>query len=613
MAKQKIVIRDFSGGIATTSEKKDVANSARFSKNLNPFEDPAYITLARKPTKVSGVLVTALPTWAEDGSPFSTSRYFYAEDGKIHQETSGAVWSTLRTVSGGAGEGFKVFDDFLYYALGSELGRYGKLTGTPAFDDAFLSDGTMDADQSGGSTGQTYATATPINETALHRQTFTPERDPLKAITIDVNDTGDDPDWTLTVHDAYDNTIGSKTIAFASVATGDLVFTFATPLRVIIGNEYHFHITTSTTTGAPKVTTGTTTDLEDAEFSTTFGILIDSTFHPMVSLEDTLIIGNERYLATWNQSEYNPNMVALEPGFEVRALAKFEEFVVAAAIKGGSVTGGEEARLYFWDGIVASTIVSYNYYVDVTAGMPNSIFNSKGELLGVYGNFGKMCKGTAPFQDIVSKMPKLTRGKYITVYPGAMTEYEGRTLIGVSGVTDDGTNLEQGVYEYGKQFSYLPDAFNFPYTISTGTTKSATLKIGLVKSMGTDLYIGWRDAATYGVDKIALGDSAYGSGTWESLIFDGGNPEKQMLPITLKITFEPLTTGQSVTPKYKLDRATSFTSGTAASTVGDTSVEWPIYTRCREIEFAFDLASSSYTFVKITSVTLEYDDLAEED
>ena len=72
-----------------------------------------------------------------------------------------------------------------------------------------------------------------------------------------------------------------------------------------------------------------------------------------------------------------------------------------------------------------------------------------------------------------------------------------------------------------------------------------------------------------------------------------------------------MSAGQTVTPKYKLDRAAAFTDGTAA-TSGDTRVELPIYTRCREIEFGFDLASTSATFIKVTGVILEYDTLESE-
>jgi len=487
MAIKKLTIKNFSGGIGTVGEKIDVANSAKFTKNLNPFEDPSYVTLARGATKVSGSTVTALPTWMEDGSPFDTNRYFTGEGGKIYRETSAGVWSSLRTVSGSAGEGLKVFDDYLYYALDAELGRYGKLTGTPAFDDAFLSDGTTDKDQSGGGTGSTdYVPPTSISEGTTARQTFTPTRDPLKAIIINVDVVGTG-DWTVTVHDSNNVEIGALTIVNGSVSVGDQTFTFATPLRLVIGNAYHFHVTSTVADGG--VDTNVNTDLEGASFSTLFGILITATFHPMVEHLNLLVAGNVNYLATWDQATYNPNKITFAKGFECRTLAKFQEFVVAGCFKGANIGESEEGRLYFWDGISTT----FNFYTDVTIGAPNALHNARGELFGVYGNNGAMYKGNDPFEDIVDKIPKLARGKKVEVYPGAITEFEGRTLIGVGGSTDDGTGLEQGVYEHGRQQSILPNAFNFPFTISTGTTSATTLKIGMVKAVGTDLYIGWQD------------------------------------------------------------------------------------------------------------------------
>ena len=68
----------------------------------------------------------------------------------------------------------------------------------------------------------------------------------------------------------------------------------------------------------------------------------------------------------------------------------------------------------------------------------------------------------------------------------------------------------------------------------------------------------------------------------------------------------------TVTGCEGVDRASSFTTGTAASTVGDTRVELPIYTRCKEMEFGFNLASTSNTFPKIVGIILEYDNLSEE-
>ena len=606
MAKQRLIIKEFSGAVATTGEKKDVPNSFKFLKNLNPFIDPSSITQARIATKKSSTTITGLPHWMEDGSPWATDRYVYDSAGKIYKVTNADLVSSLRTVSGGAGEGLKVFDDYLYYALTAELGRYGLLSGTPAFNDSFLSDGTTDVDQTGGGTGSTdYVPPTTISEVATARQTFIPAKDSLKAIIIDVDVVGTG-NWTVTVHDTNDVSIGSKAIANGSMSTGDVTFTFATPLRIEIGDSYHFHVTSTVANGG--VDTNVNTDLEGAEFSSLFGILISATFHPMVEHLNLLVIGNERYLARWDRATYDPNKITFAAGFECRTLAKFEEFVVAGCFKGSSISDTEEARLYFWDGISPT----FNFYTDVTLGAPNALHNSKGILVGVYGNRGAMYQGNDPFEELVDEVPKLAKGKKVEVYPGAITEYEEKTLIGYSAATDDSSGLEQGVYQLGKQDQRLPEAFNYPFTISTGTTQATTLKIGMVKAIGTDLYIGWRDNTDYGLDKITFGDSAINGGQLESLIFDSGDPDKEFLPLNLVIKFEALTTGQSVTPKYKYDRASSFTTGTAASTVGDTRIEEALFNRCKEIEIGFNLASSSNTFIKVTEVRLIYDDLASE-
>lgn len=611
MAESQITTIDFSGGIATISEKKDKENSALFTKGLNIFEDPAYLTLAQKTTKVSGSTVTDLIHWAEDGSPYDTNRYFYSSGGKIYRETSGDVWSSLRTVSGGGGEGLLVFDNYLYYPQPTEMGRYGPLNGTPAFQDSFS--GWWIATQlqdTGGGTGSTdYVPPTSISEVATARQTFTTSKDPIKSITIDVDVTGTG-DWTVTVHDAANNAIGAKTIVNGSMSVADITFTFATPLQNEIGEDYHFHVTSTVADGG--VDTNVNTDLEGAEYTIQYSTLATATFHPMVEFLNGFAFGNGHYIGYFDNATYSPNKVVLPPGFEVRAMTKIQEFVIAECYRGASFSESEEQRRYFWDGISPT----FNFFVDITVGVPHAVHNSKNSLIAVYGNDGSVYKGGDTTEAVIGKevdsVPKLTRGKKVQVYPGAITEHNGRTLIGYSALTDDGTNLEQGVYEIGKQSESLPLVLNFPHQISTGTTKATTVKIGCVKSFGDDLYIGWRDDSTYGVDKINIADGANAAGSWESRIFDGGDPNKYIQAIKVEIEFEALTTGQSVTPKYKLDRASSFTTGTAASTVGDTTVSLYINTLCKEAEWGFNLASTSNTFIKIKSINFVADTLETE-
>jgi hypothetical protein len=609
MALQNLNIQDFSGGIATISEKKDIAFSAKFTKGLSPFEDPAHLVNSKKTTKVSGTTVTDLIHWMQDGSPWDTNRYFLSSGGKIYRETNAAIWSSLRTVTGCAGEGLLVHDNYLYYALDTDIGRYGPLDNSPAFTDAFTSWWlAADLQTTGGGTGQDdYVPPTTIAETAAARQTFTPDHDPITSVVINVDVVGTG-NWTVTVHDYNNRVIGSKTIAVASVVVGDNTFTFAAPLRVQPGEEYHFHVTSTVADGG--VDTDVDTDLEGAYYIINFAPLISADFHPMTEMLGGWVIGNERYIGFFDNvdGEYDPTRVELAAGFEVRNITKYNEFVVVEAWKGQSFSEAEGIRRYYWDG----NSPTYNYFEEITAGGPNAVSTYRKQLVGIYGNRGSVYSGEKAETKLVDHIPKLARGKKVEIYPGAIDEYEERLVIGIAASTDDGTALEQGVYEFGNQAEGLPFVLSYPYLISTGTTQATTLKIGSVRAFGKDLYIGWRDDTSYGVDKVSASDSAIAAGLWESRIFDADDAAKFKQAIKLQIEFEALTVNQTVTPKYKLERAASFTTGDAIG-VGETQADVYINSLYKEIEFGFDFTSTSNTFLVIKSLSFVYNDLTEEE
>lgn len=609
MAQQQLSIKRFNGAISAIGEKVGPEHSAKFIKNLNPFEDPSYITNSKAPSKISSTTVDGLVHWIVDASPWNTNRYAYDAQGKIYQINSSDTVSLLQTTSGSAGEGFLVHDNYLYYPQATDIGRYGPLDNSPSFTDSFENWWLIgDLRTTGGGTGGTdYTPQTSINEGNTHRQTFIADHDPIESITIDVDVVGTG-DWTVTLHDANDRSLGTSTIANGSMSTGDVTFTLSSIARVIPGEEYHFHVTSTVADGG--VDTDANNDLEGAEYTIEYQELIDADFHMMAEMLGGWAIGNERYIGFFDNinGEYDPNAITLAPGFEVRNVYRSGEYLIAEAWRGQSFAQAEEARRYYWDGIETT----FNFFEDLPMGAPNAVQSYRGEPVGIYGNRGGFYTGSQQFQKIVKETPKLARGKVLEVYPGAVAEYEERLVFGVAASTDDGSSLEQGIYEYGSQETALPNALNFPYEISTGTSQGTTLKISALGSFGQDLYIGWRDGSNYGIDKITAGDSAVNGGVWESRIFDDGDPDKDKLAVKLEITFESLTTNQTVTPKYKINRAASFTTGTAA-TSGDTSVDLYIHSRFKEIEYGFNLASSSNTFIVITGINLIYNDLEEEE
>lgn len=595
--------------MSSISSKVGIENSAKFTKAGNIFQDPAFFTLVKETSKISSTTVTGLIHHFEDASPHNTNRFAYDSGGVIYTINSSDSVSLSRTVSGGAGEGLVVHDNGLYYALATNIGRYFPLDNSPAFDDALTSwHNTTDLQHTGGGTGAAdYVPPTSIAETAAARQTFTADHDPINSIVIDVDVVGSG-DWTVTLHDRNNRSVGSKTIVNGSMSVADITFTFASPLRIEPGEEYHFHVTSTVADGG--VDTSMATDLEAAEFVINYGVLIDADWHMMVRFFGGWVVGNERYLGFFDRlsGTYNPTKIKLDPGFEARSVYTVEEYVVVEAWKGQSFNKAEEAIRYFWDGLQSA----YNYAEPLPAA-PNAGMSYRNSIVGVYGNKGSIYTGSKPMTKIVDKLPKLPADHYIEVYPGAISEYEERLVIGYGALTDDGTDVEQGVWEFGSQSSELTNVLNFPYIISTGTTQGTTLKIGAVKAFGQDLLIGFRDNTTYGIDKVTIsGNSTDGTAQWRSRLFDNGDANKTKQAIKLEIQFEALVSGDSVTPVYEINRSGSETSGTAVTTVGATEANLFINSNFREISFGFDLSTSANTFPKVISINFTWEPLEEE-
>ena len=185
-------------------------------------------------------------------------------------------------------------------------------------------------------------------------------------IDVDVVGTGD---WTVTVHDQNNRSLGSKTVANGSMVVGDNTFTFASVIRVQPKESYHFHVTSTVADGG--LDTETATDHEGAEFVVNFAPLITADFHEMSEMLGGWAIANERYIGFFDNvnGEYNPTKVVLAPGFEVRTMTKNEEYLVVEAWKGQSFSEAEEVRRYFWDGIEST----FNYFEEINEGGPNAL------------------------------------------------------------------------------------------------------------------------------------------------------------------------------------------------------------------------------------------------
>jgi len=470
----------------------------------------------------------------------------------------------------------------------------------------------LDIDTSQVLSGQTYTLPTSIIEDAIDIRSFTPVNDPQASVSffVDTKGTGN---WTVTIHDQQNRTIATTTMANANIPiAGEVEFIFTTPWRIVIGKTYHIHLTSTVADG--KIVTGTADNISTAKYYTYFGFLVtDTQFHPIVPFLQYEVIGNERYLATWDGAFYNPNLIAFPPQWKVRCFGFWREYLAIGMWRGGLITGFDRGRIYFWDGQAPT----FNFFIDIAEGQVNALCGIdsdlymyagyRGLLMDYQGNYAST--GSAQSQK-VKRMPQLSGNDYTEVYPGALTMWRGLLHAGLY-ANSNSTTVGRGVYSYGTLNQMYPQILSFDYPISTGNYGS-TVQIGSITPVGTSLVVGWKDGSGFGADKVDFNNNPARVGELQTLVMDDNSIWHQSETLALKADFLPLTTGQSVEIELNLDR-NGFTSLGTQSTISKTSVRNAISSgRAQEYQLGVKLFSSGTTSPTLLGLSLLKDELTSE-
>ena len=483
------------------------------------------------------------------------------------------------------------------------------LTGSPVYSTDVPFSGVTaraDLDQSLDTSGNTYALATTIAETATHRQTFIPLKDPQKSIQINIAAIGIG-DWTLTVHDALNREVAAKTVTNAELHTGLYEFTFSSVWRPVLEGSYHFHLTSTVADGT--VVSTSSNDLETGEFFSYYQFLVEDQYHPVAQMLNFLAIGNERYVAKWEgltSSTYAPHKIILPSGYRVRCFAHWREYLAIGTWKGTNIYDYDQGRIFFWNG----TSSTYDFYIDVPEGGINAMLGSKGLLYIWAGYSGDMLvyQGGDEAQKI-KRLPNITTDKYVEVLPGAATMWRSLVHFGIAG-NSDSTAIHKGVYTWGSLNRNYPASLGFDYPLSLGDLTSSSVKVGMVAASGQNLYISWQNSNVYGVDKVSVSNAPYMSASYESLISDLGYLPRKKLPLIVRVDFEPLISGQRIDVKYKAERESTWHTETE-DTVGAEEVRMRIPIQAKEVQVGFDLTCTASTSPVITGISLESEDSSE--
>ena len=128
MAKKLWVTDRFYGGMSE-AQKEGPKGSFLYGDRLDLKTDLTALGVNVKTTKDSGTVVTDLPKWIEHDAT-NDRTYAYGDDGNFYSENAG-TWSALTAPTTAAGQGMRIWNDYVYLRKTSVLARYGLLSGSP--------------------------------------------------------------------------------------------------------------------------------------------------------------------------------------------------------------------------------------------------------------------------------------------------------------------------------------------------------------------------------------------------------------------------------------------------------------------------------------------------
>lgn len=621
---EPVGLGSFFGGWSTD---KQLGSKSQFyySQHIDFRKRPSSFTLLPQPANTDGGVVVDLVQAMDQLN--SGVRYALGDAGWLYKVGTTGVWSSVVNIgeAGGAGLLYRSDVDMLYATGQTKVARIPRVSSGNPVQPNWFSNGvsTCSTCSTAGGTN-TYAPMTALNEFQNNRRSFTSDIEPLYKLGVRVVTKGTG-DWTLTLHDDANNSLGTAMITNANLIVGVNYFVFSAPIRIQRGNNgggsaltYHFHLTSTVADGT--VATTAMNSLADCDMELWASALVSTNngLHPIAQASNFTLIGNGRYVAAYEPLQDNPttadfqrHRLTLPPGFEVCGFAQKNLMTVVGAEKRSSTGEFQEGMLFFWD-VTADT---YNDYWPVPEGSPEALFSHKNVVRFIAGgSLYEMRGGDEPikkktFRNTDSEFSNVSDTTH--VYPNMMTVRRGILLIGYPSTTTNVT-LEHGVYSYGAITSEYPNSFGFSYTTSNGNilnNGSNNLKIGMVKSYGDTLYTSWRDDSVspqkYSVDIVNNSSVPASTGTIESLQFDDGRRYNYKKAGYLISTFETLPAGSTITPKWKLDSAANWTYGDAA-TEGNTYINCniPTPTQYQCVEFGVDITCTGTTSPEVTSLYL---------
>ncbi len=646
-------------------------NSHYSSRSLDFRTVPSQMSVLPAPRALSSNLPDMPLAFEQD---LNGVRWAVGSRGNIYKIATDDTISVEATMSenGSTGLLYNQITDQLYIPGQTKVSMYGQVTtgnpGQPRFQsDIFAqsvsinngttqvlnpNDGNFDGAFRSTAT-LAYSVPTVLTEDPSKICVFSPDIEPGYSISPFVVSKGTG-NWTLTLHDAQNNSLAAVTVTNANLNNGALnEFIFGSQIRVLVGGgiasgaaNYHFHLTSTVNDGTVKVvpaSVGTanyaTGDMQSLYFTWSAYRMVQTNngWHPTALFGvrtgtgngQALCIGNGNYLTTYNFSNdavpsnntWIRHQLVFEYGEEVCGLSVNNQFLVIACERRSRVANRkfQKGTLYFWDG----TTPQASFKIPITMGAPYGIHTENN--ITYFACAGSLYAWSGG--QTVTKVRKLAyqNTDYLNmsdttiVNPNMFTSRYGLLMLAYPSSTTN-QNIDYGVYSWGSVELTFPNSFGYSYLSSHGNVNNggsiSNLQIGACVNFVDSMYTSWAytdgSGTHYGLDVLDNTCPAATTFNWRALIYDGGSRYHAQMPNRLKVSLVSLPTGCTITPYYMNDRG-SVQYGVPVTT-GKTEALQEINLRAHETQYGFigTCPAGTMTAPIINGVTLEVSSLSEE-
>lgn len=226
----------------------------------------------------------------------------------------------------------------------------------------------------------------------------------------------------------------------------------------------------------------------------------DNLFHPMIEQNQVLYIGDGKNVAQVDTGVFSASALDIKDPLRIRCLGKIGTDILIGAQADVSI-GMMGAELFRWntwsDSFTTSDTIPEG---TINAFLPgdNLVFVSVGQMGNIYVYDGEKL-------ELYKKVPgDHTVATTCTVWPNAVANHGGDILFGLSQY--QGTPVDTGIYRIGRHSRNYPYVLDMPYPISERVDGEfafgAGVEVGAIIVMSSRVFVSWKCAGTYGVDRL---------------------------------------------------------------------------------------------------------------